>query len=60
MISRPQWDQLSDEQKFVHLLRQSQWAEQAIHTLGEAIDRLREQLPKQGGKAPSQPPDDAA
>jgi hypothetical protein len=48
MISREQWDRLTDAQKFEHLFRQTQWAEGAIRVCSEAIDReeLRQQHDK--------------
>jgi hypothetical protein len=59
MISRQQWDQLSNDQKFEHLFRQSQWAEQAIHNLSNVVDGIRERLPKQDGKVPPTRPSGA-
>jgi hypothetical protein len=55
MISRQEWDQLSDDQKFDHLFRHIQWTDHAIHVCSTAIDNLREEIRQQLGKTPPTP-----
>lgn len=52
MISRQQWDDLSDKEKLDYLFRQSQWANRAVEICSEAIDRLREEIRQQLGETP--------
>jgi hypothetical protein len=56
MISRHEWDRLSDDQKFDCLFRHTQWADHAIHVCSTAIDNLREEIRRQPDKTPPKTP----
>jgi polyhydroxyalkanoate synthesis regulator phasin len=56
MITRQEWDQKSDQDKFEYLRWHSETTERAVDQLTSAIQQLREQV----AKLQSQHPDSAA
>jgi hypothetical protein len=52
MISRQEWDQLSEEKKFDYLFRCSVAAEKTLQVFGTTLEAIRDRLAKLEEKNP--------